>query len=147
MRKFSLAELKGVSEKTTIIGLINELRDRAKCGRVHNENYNTQEELINLVRNERRVEFANEGVRYFDLLRWKLAEKSPVEDGVGLKGDFYGAYMRLDGVGSTDRTVMVDGVPRRYVETRFFNPEKHYLQPIPQKEIDLNPNLTQNPNW
>ena len=99
------------------------------------------------MRNERRVEFANEGVRYFDLLRWKLAEKSPVEDGVGLKGDFYGAYMRLDGVGSTDRTVMVDGVPRRYVETRFFNPEKHYLQPIPQKEIDLNPNLTQNPNW
>ena len=143
----ALAELKGVSEKTTIIGLINELRDRAKCGRVHNENYNTQEELINLVRNERRVELANEGIRYFDLLRWKLAEKSPVEDGVGLKGDFYGAYMRLDGVGSTDRTVIVDGVPRRYVETRFFNPEKHYLQPIPQKEIDLNPNLTQNPNW
>lgn len=143
----ALAELKGLSEKAAIIGLINELRDRAKCGRVHDENYNTQEDLINLVRNERRIELANEGIRYFDLLRWKLAEKSPVVDGVGLKGDFYGAYMRLDGVGSTDRTVMVDGVPRRYVETRFFNPEKHYLQPIPQKEIDLNPNLIQNPNW
>lgn len=49
----------------------------------------------------------------------EISRKSPVEDGVGLKGDFYGAYMRLDGVGSTDRTVMVDGVPRRYVETRF----------------------------
>lgn len=143
----ALAELKGVAEKTTIIGLINELRDRAKCGRVHEENYNTQEELINLVRNERRIELANEGIRYFDLLRWKLAEKSPVTDGVGLKGDFYGAYMRLDGVGSTDRTVTVDGVPRRYVETRYFDANKHYLQPIPQKEIDLNPNLTQNPNW
>jgi starch-binding outer membrane protein, SusD/RagB family len=25
--------------------------------------------------------------------------------------------------------------------------EKHYLYPIPQREIDLNPNLTQNPGW
>lgn len=143
----ALAELKGTSEKTAIIGLVNELRERAKCGRVHAENYNTKEDLINLVRNERRIELANEGMRYFDILRWRQAEKSPVIDGVGLKGDYYGAYMRLDGVGSTDRTVTVDGVPRRYVETRFFDAKKHYLQPIPQKEIDLNPNLKQNPNW
>lgn len=143
----ALAELSGVAEKSNIIAIINSLRDRAKCGRVHEENYTTQESLIDLVRNERRIELANEGIRYFDLLRWRLAEKSPVNDGVGLEGDVYGAFMRLDGVGSTDRTVTIDGVARRYVETRFFKPEKHYLQPIPQKEIDLNSNLEQNPNW
>lgn len=143
----ALAELEGTNKKADIIGIVNQLRDRAQCGRVHEENYNTQEDLIDLVRNERRVELANEGIRYFDLLRWRLAEKNAVADGVGLEGDVYGAYMRLDGVGATDRTVTVDGVARRYVETRFFNPEKHYLQPIPQKEIDLNSNLTQNPNW
>lgn len=143
----ALAELEGTSKKADIIGIVNQLRDRAKCGRVHEENYTTQEDLINLVRNERRVELANEGIRYFDLLRWRLAEKNAIADGVGLEGDVYGAYMRLDGVGATDRTVTVDGVARRYVETRFFNPAKHYLQPIPQKEIDLNPNLTQNPEW
>lgn len=147
MKAEALAELYGGSSKEEIIDLIDMLRDRCRGGKVHRENYNSKEELIALVRNERRIELANEGLRYFDLLRWKMAEKSPLIDGVGLKGDLYGAYMRLDGVGKTDRTVEVDGVPRRYVETRYFDPAKHYLQPIPQKEIDLNPNLVQNANW
>lgn len=147
MKAEALTELYGESSKEETIDLIDMLRDRCRGGKVHRENYNSKEELITLVRNERRIELANEGLRYFDLLRWKMAEKSPLIDGVGLKGDLYGAYMRLDGVGKTDRTVEVDGVPRRYVETRYFDPAKHYLQPIPQKEIDLNPNLVQNANW
>ena len=28
-----------------------------------------------------------------------------------------------------------------------FDPEKHYLKPIPAKEIQMNRNLEQNPNW
>ena len=56
--------------------------------------------------------------------------------------------MSLDGVGATDRTVTVDGVPRRYVETYKFDPSKHYLFPVPSKDIDLtNGSLTQNPGW
>lgn len=147
MKAECLAEIKGIESKAEIIDLIDMLRDRCHGGKVHRDNYNSKEDLINLVRNERRVELANEGLRYFDLLRWKIAENVPLKDGFGLSGVVYGAYMRLDGVGNTDRTVEVDGVPRRYVETRYFDPQKHYLQPIPQKEIDLNPNLKQNPNW
>lgn len=147
MKAEALAEVNGTASKNEIIDLVDMLRDRCKGGKVHRNNYNSKDELISLVRNERRIELANEGLRYFDILRWKVAEKSPVVDGMGLKGELYGAYMRLDGVGQTDRTVMIDGVPRRYVETRFFDPAKHYLQPIPQKEIDLNNSLTQNPNW
>ena len=147
MRAEAIAETQGIGGKGAVIDLIDQLRVRCKGGSVHPENYTTNEALINLVRNERRIELANEGLRYFDILRWKLAEKTPVVDGVGLKGDFYGAFMRLDGVGSKDRTVEIDGAPRRYVETRFFNPAKHYLQPIPQTEIELNTNLVQNPNW
>lgn len=147
MKAEALAETVGMGSKSEIIDLIDMLRDRCRGGKVHRENYNSKEELISLVRNERRIELANEGLRYFDLLRWKIAEKSPLVDGVGLKGELYGAYMRLDGIGKTDRTVLVDGVPRRYVETRYFDPAKHYVQPIPQKEIDLNTHLIQNPNW
>lgn len=147
MKAEALAEINGLASKTEVIELINQLRNRCKGGTVHEENYNTKEDLIRLVRNERRVELANEGLRYFDLLRWREAEKSPILNGVGLSGDVYGAYMRLDGVGASDKTVQVDGVARRYVETRFFDKSKHYLQPIPQKEIDLNNNLQQNPNW
>lgn len=147
MRAEALAEVNGAGAKNEVCDLLDMLRARCGGGLIHRENYNTKEALIALVRNERRIELANEGFRYFDLLRWKIAEKSPVKDGFGLSGELYGAYMRLDGVGKNDRTVLVDGVPRRYVETRFFNPAKHYLNPIPQSERDLNPLLNQNPNW
>ena len=30
---------------------------------------------------------------------------------------------------------------------RYFDPEKHYLRPIPTKEVLINPNLEQNPGW
>lgn len=147
MKAEALAELYGIASKTEITDIIDQLRLRCGGGTVHRNNYNTKDALIYLVRNERRIEMANEGLRYFDVLRWKIGEKIPKIDGEGMRGEFYGAYMRLDGIGNGDRTVVVDGVPRRYVETRHFDSEKHYLQPIPQKEIDLNKNLKQNPNW
>jgi len=147
MEAEALCEIQGTGAKDEICNIIDQLRDRCKGGRVHRENYNTKEELTRLVRNERRIELANEGLRYFDLIRWKDAEKDLRTNGYGLVGELYGAYMRLDGIGKEDRTVMIDGVPRRYVETRYFDVSKHYLFPIPQAEIDLNENLVQNPNW
>lgn len=143
----ALLESKGLEAKDEIIHLIDQLRDRCGAGLVHRENYCDIEKLRLLVRNERRIELAGEGTRYYDLLRWRIAECDNFTTGYGLHGDVYGAYMRLDGKGSQDKVVMVDGVPRRYVETRVFNPDKHYLNPIPQSEIDLNPNLVQNPGW
>lgn len=147
MKAEALFKTQGVGAKSDICDLIDQLRDRCRGGRVHRENYNTEDELFSLIKNERRIELANEGGRYQDLIRWKDAEKNSVETGIGLSGELYGAYMRLDGVGKNDRTVLVDGVPRRYVETRYFNTSNGYLFPIPQKDRDLNSNLTQNPNW
>ena len=37
-----------------------------------------------LVRNERRVELANEGLRFFDIRRWKVAEKTVAVSGEGM---------------------------------------------------------------
>lgn len=147
MKAEALVEINGASSKNEVCSLIDQLRDRVKGGRVHRENYNTKDDLINLVRNERRVELANEGLRYYDIIRWKIAEQDPVKTGAGLNGLFYGAYMRLDGVGKEDRTIEVDGVARRYVEKRIFDASKRYLLPIPQQELDFNQNLKQNPNW
>jgi hypothetical protein len=146
-RAEALAESKGLEAKEEVIDLIDQLRDRVKGGKVPRGAYNTKEDLIRLVRNERRVELAGEGLRPWDLKRWKVAELDVVENGYGLKGELYGAYMRLDGAGATMRTVTVDGVARRYVETRYFDVPKHYLLPIPREQIDLNPNLTQNEGW
>lgn len=147
MKAEALVRTKGEEARQEVCNLIDQLRDRVRGGRVHRENYQSADKLMELVKNERRIELANEGIRYFDIIRWKEAECNTLERGIGLTGEMYGAYMRKDGVGKDDRTITVDGVERRYVETRYFDPSKGYLFPVPQSERDLNPNLTQNPNW
>ena len=89
-------------------------------------------DLKSIVRNERRAELAFEGSRRTDIIRWKMAETV-------LNGWCHGMY--------TGETVGTDdGFVR--IEQRQFDPAKHYLWPIPQKERDLtNNNLEQNPNW
>ncbi|RZJ53497.1 MAG: RagB/SusD family nutrient uptake outer membrane protein [Flavobacterium sp.] len=86
--------------------------------------------LKEVIRNERRVEFGMEGLRIFDIRRWKIAEDV-------LNGYAHGAKF---GISSID-----NGYLR--VNLRTFDPEKHYLWPIPRDERLINTNLSQNPNW
>ncbi|GGF45799.1 RagB/SusD family nutrient uptake outer membrane protein [Echinicola rosea] len=89
-----------------------------------------QEGWREVIRNERRVELAMEGLRVFDIRRWRIAEDV-------LNGWAHGAQF---GPPSED-----NGYLR--VNLRSFDPSKHYLWPIPRDERNLNPNLTQNPGW
>jgi len=66
-----------------------------------------QQELIDIIRHERRVELGFEFHRFFDLVRW--------------------------GIAADVLTGFVAG--------------KNEVFPIPQTELDLNPNLTQNPGY
>ena len=91
----------------------------------------SKDELINIVRQERRSELAMEGLRYKDIIRWKIAENV-------LNGWCHGLQTG-DIVGADNGFIRV--------EQRKFDAKKHYLWPIPQKERDLNKNLDQNPNW
>ncbi|WP_421876593.1 RagB/SusD family nutrient uptake outer membrane protein [Marinoscillum sp.] len=90
----------------------------------------TQDELREVIRNERRVELAMEGLRIFDIRRWRIAEEV-------LNGWAHGAQF---GPSEID-----NGYIR--VNERTFDPSKHYLWPVPRDERNLNPNLGQNPNW
>ena len=87
-----------------------------------------------ILRNERRVELAMEGIRYWDLLRWGIAHEV-------LNGDIYGAPFP----GSKRVSVKPDGEPDKYgrwwVNSRAFRQEQDYKWPIPQSEQDINPNL------
>ena len=87
-------------------------------------------ELKEIIRNERKVELAMEGLRIFDIRRWRIAEDV-------LNGWAHGIRV---GDPSVD-----DGYKR--VDLRSFDAAKHYLWPIPQRERDLNKNLSQNDNW
>lgn len=87
-----------------------------------------------ILRNERRVELACEGIRYWDILRWKIA-------GEVLTKDIYGAPFP----GAKRTRYKVAGQPdpydRWYVNTSAFRSPQDYKWPIPQSEQDINPNL------
>lgn len=93
------------------------------------------EKLIEVIRHERRVEFPFEGTRISDIRRWRIAE-DVMTDAIG--------YDPLEAKKNPPvyKKVVVD--------RRTFNPERDYLWPIPQSEIDANPEIgpsNQNPNY
>jgi len=89
--------------------------------------------LREILRKERRLETAFEGIRYWDLLRWKIADKV-------LKGDFYGAPFPGSKKAIRQKGNGTDPFSRWYVTTRNFRLQD-YQWPIPQSEININPNL------
>ncbi len=106
------------------------------------------------IRRERTVELALEGYRWDDLRRWKIAEKELVQEVKGIKitGDWArqdvaagNIYYSADwqNKADSDGFLLVESASNR----NGFDPEKHYLKPIPAKEIQMNRNLEQNPNW
>lgn len=87
-----------------------------------------------ILRNERRVELAMEGIRYWDLLRWGIAHEA-------LNGDVYGAPFPGSKRVSLNKAGVLDKYGRWYVNSRAFRKDQDYKWPIPQSEQDINPNL------
>jgi hypothetical protein len=84
----------------------------------------TQEEMKMQISHERAVEFAFEGLRYIDLLRW--------------------GWLNQDaGAGSNP---MLDTLATHDEELATLPPGREYLA-IPQGELDVNPNISQIPGW
>lgn len=111
----ALNETSGPTDE--VYDAINQIR--ARVGMPDVELGLTKEEMREVIRHERHVEFPWESTRYFDLIRWGIAK---------------------------------DMIPQATLfgesrDSRVFIEPKHNLLPIPQKDIDLNPNLTQNPGY
>ena len=119
----------------TVLNLtINQVRGRAdvKMPPVTETN---SDKLRELLRNERRVELAFEGIRYWDLLRWKLAETV-------LVGEVWGApYPKSITYAGSTKFVDPTGHCRWYVGRRDFRNPQDYKWPIPLSEQNINPNL------
>ncbi len=95
------------------------------------------------LRRERTVELAFEGFRYWDLLRWKAAEKELPKALIGAR-IFPNEYAT-----GTALPAMQDGYTLlEAADKRTFNVGRDYLWPLPVNELGLNPNLgTNNPGW
>ena len=93
-------------------------------------------ELRKIIRRERRVEFAFEGLRYYDILRWGIAATE-------LNRQFTG--MKLTNSPATYTAFPVDSEGYFIMgNRRNFKAGINELWPIPQSERDINKNLTQN---
>lgn len=88
----------------------------------------SSQQWIDLIRNERRIEFAGEGLRYADIIRWKIAEEVLNQPAMG-------------------HTRMVDGEKQSLkIEDRSFAPN-NYLWPFHENSLRVEPGLIQNPGY
>jgi tetratricopeptide (TPR) repeat protein len=92
-------------------------RVRARVGMVPLPAGMNQARFLTQIKHERIVELAGEGWRWADLLRWG------------------------------ELTSTLPSLKLRDPEFNGFTPGKNEYYPIPQSDIDLNPNLSQNPNF
>ncbi|KAA0993828.1 RagB/SusD family nutrient uptake outer membrane protein [Dyadobacter aurulentus] len=135
-------ELKGAITDAELDMSINLLRTRGEIAKLTNAFVTAN--ALNMrdeIRRERRVELAQEGFRYFDLIRWKIAETELVKPVLGnfyFKSEFAAATVNL----TPDNIILVQAA-----SFRKFDPAKDYLWPFPINEIALNPELRQNAGW
>lgn len=130
-----------------VFAIIDELRQRGGQIAVDRTKYDTQDKLRQLVRRERCIELAGEGLRRPDLLRWKDKDGRMLAETV-LNGKLYHAVGTVDyNEPDPDRRAVIkaptaDNEAERTLDNLVFKPYMRYL-PIPDAQLTTNPNLTQ----
>ena len=81
------------------------------------------------IKMEKRLELCGEGVRYQDLVRWGDAKTAMAEQGKQVPA-FTGSEVQWN-----------------WQNSKYGFQDRNNLLPIPLKELELNPNMTQNPGW
>jgi hypothetical protein len=97
----------------TVFAALDDIRDRAGMPPINRTINNTKDKLREVIRNERRIELAGEGQRFFDIRRWNIAAsvmKTPTD------------------------------IANVIVQERNWQP-KFMLMPYPQSALDRNTNL------
>lgn len=94
------------------------------------------------IRRERTVELALEGRRIDDLKRWATASIEMPQDQLGVQ--FTGTWFETNW-NNPGKSVNADGTLVLYTG-RSWN-DKLYLYPLPSDQLQLNPQLEQNPGW
>lgn len=144
------------------INAINEVRNRAKATPI-------TAVTNKIIQEEYKLELCFEGHRKFDLVRWGILEQTVNETKAAVKAletdtDFYnedwvtfGSFsLDANDIPTIDTTNPTNTVPRNnsmstnweyYQGYNDFDPNKHYILPIPSQELGINTNLKQNQGW
>lgn len=118
-----------------VYSAVNMVRTRAGIGTIQNAFGNVDEvKMREIIRNEIRVEFAFEEHRFWDIRRWKVADK------------VYGSGAVLHGMRISKADNGVLAYSEFPVATPIFS-EAMYLLPIANNEILVNKNMKQNDGY
>lgn len=119
------ATLQSGGSTSDAITLVNQVRTRARnmvTGGTVPANFSTAEtdktKIMGWIMDERFMELAAEGQRWFDLRRWHL------QGIITLNSSFFSSNVAMA-----------------------FDAAKHLYMPIPNSELDVNPNMKQNPGY
>jgi hypothetical protein len=95
----------------------------------------SQEQMRERIRNERRIELAFEGKRYWDIIRWKIAPEVLNKNLTGIKI-----------IEQPDGSLVYERFPAKEAYKQFNTPV-NYLFPIPADALSQNFKLQQNPGY
>ena len=141
----------------TVVDVLNQIRrdrDDVKMPALSLADLSEQDIARKIVRYERKIELAFEGFRYTDLRRWEGYYKYANQPIMGRP--FKGEYLDWPDVRFDENDEPVynyqiyephPSKDYRIVENRTFVPHKHELWPIPERERNISPQLTQNQGY
>jgi hypothetical protein len=132
---YAEAQNEAVGPDASVYEAINEIRSRSALHAL--QPGLNQMAMREAIRNERRVELCFEGKRFYDIIRWKIAEDVMNKDLNGMK-----ITNTVPANNSGVWKYEVVGLNHPHV----FTP-KMYLNPIPQPVRAQNPKLVQNPGY
>lgn len=116
----------------------NMIRYRAGMPGITEADAGNKERMKELIMEERKIEFAFEGHRYYDLCRWGLAQEY-------IGAPIYG-YNVDASTSERQRFYTPIILDKEEIYRRTFN-QKMYFYPIPKNTIERNRKIVQNPGW
>lgn len=124
-------EVNKVRSRAGIPNLEDVWSDPSLCSSIYLNRHQTKDGMRDIIMHERSIEFAFEGIRYWDVIRYKKAISEFNVPITGWIGDAFGShnFFRLE----------VKQI------RRFLN--RNYLWPISIDELNTNSKLIQNPGW
>lgn len=106
-------------------------------------NFPTLSPILNEIRRERRIELVSEGFRLTDIKRWAAADELII----GKRPSGFLASQLPVNPYPVNNQGFLDPYALKIPNGYGFKIGRDYLDPIPKTQIELNPNLTQNPGW
>jgi len=150
----------------SVYGAVNKVRNRSNMPSLE-VNYPDLDAagMFERIKQERMIELAFEGHRFWDIRRWRIGAEVcngsvPLDPADPLKGGYMSCCYPLrqaDGsvlyvTPKTKASVLLPGEKLKFepytnFQKLFLWTDKNYLMPIPQEARDKNPALTQNPGY